>query len=45
MVYKSSGFYDAKVNSKLAKINGNGNGVVYSTDEEKDTQLIKFQRK
>ena len=32
--YKSSGFYDAKVSSKLAKINERGNAeIIYSIDE------------
>ena len=32
--YKSSGFYDAKVSSKLAKINEAGNAeIIYSIDE------------
>ena len=32
--YKSSGFYDIKINSKLAKINEKGQAeLVYSIDE------------
>ena len=32
--YKSSGFYDVKINSKLAKINSKGQAeLIYSIDE------------
>ncbi len=44
--YKSSGFYDAKVNSKLAKINENGNAeLVYSIDEGKRYTINKISTK
>ena len=42
--YKSSGFYDVKINSKLAKINKKGQAeLTYSIDEGPRSTIKKFQ--